>query len=137
MHYKHYGKHCYHFTNLLWFPASVIIDGNPHVENAMWYFVFVIIHVVSISSYKWHVSSSLFYMLARLQSSNHRRYVRPKLRQKPSLDHLKQLMERNDVTSDISPELNNKRKSKIDPNTYSTYMGEHYLEPVNIVLTSL
>ena len=66
--------------------------------------------------------------VVRLQSSNHRRFVRPKMRQKPSTDHLKQLMDRNDITSDISPNLNSKGNSKVDPNAYSTYMGEHYLE---------
>ena len=64
----------------------------------------------------------------RLQSSNHRRFVRPKMRQKPSQGHLRLLMERNDVTSDLSPDINSKGSSKVDPNTYSTYMGEHYLE---------
>ena len=54
--------------------------------------------------------------------------MRPKMRQKPSQGHLRLLMERNDVTSDISPDLNCLRKSRIDPNSYSTYMGEHYLE---------
>jgi len=49
------------------------------------------------------------------------------MRQKPSVDHLKQLMDRNDITSDISPDQNGKG-SRVDPNTYSTYMGEQYLE---------
>ena len=60
----------------------------------------------------------------RLHSSTHRRFVRPKLRQKPSVNHLKQLMDRNDITSDISPDVNSKG-NKVDPNSYSTYMGEH------------
>ena len=48
------------------------------------------------------------------------------MRQKPSQGHLRLLMERNDVTSDISPDINSKGSSKVDPNTYSTYMGEDY-----------
>ena len=73
-----------------------------------------------------NILSVMLFILSRLQSSNHRRFVRPKMRQKPSQGHLRLLMERNDVTSDISPDINSKGSSKVDPNTYSTYMGEDY-----------
>ena len=69
-----------------------------------------------------HFLTSIFFL--RLDSSTHRRFVRPKLRQKPSANHLKQLMDRNDITSDISPDMNSKGNSKVDLNSYSTYMGE-------------
>lgn len=92
--------------------------------------IMLLFDVLGVSSY-WCYTSDLD--IVRLQSSGHRRFVRPKMRQKPSQGHLRLLMERNDVTSDISPDVNSKRASKLDPNTYSTYMGEHYLETISIV----
>ena len=58
----------------------------------------------------------------RLVSSDHRRAVRPKARQKASASHLKILSNRTDVSSDISRQ--DEEEEKLDSNTYSTYMGE-------------
>lgn len=62
------------------------------------------------------------FLQPRLPSSDHRRAVRPKLRQKASASHLKMLHQRKDVSSSIG---NNQEEEEIDPNTYSTYMGKY------------
>lgn len=58
----------------------------------------------------------------RLTTSDHRRAVRPKARQKASASHLKILNNRTGVSSDINQQ--DEEEGKLDPNTYSTYMGE-------------
>lgn len=61
----------------------------------------------------------------RLTSSDHRRVVRPKLRQKASSNHLKILKNRKDVSTEIStPKQNGEESPSLDPNTYATYMSE-------------
>ena len=56
-----------------------------------------------------------------LTSSDHRRAVRPKLRQKASSAHLRLLRDREDVTTEmLTPSSDN---SGLDSNSFSTYMG--------------
>ena len=51
--------------------------------------------------------------------------MRPKLRQKASTTHLKMLHQRKDVSSSISNNTGEGEEDlKLDPNSYSTYMGE-------------
>jgi hypothetical protein len=60
-----------------------------------------------------------------LTSSDHRRAVRPKFRQKASSAHLRLLRDREDVTTEmLTPSSDN---SGLDPNVYSTYMGNDML----------
>ena len=82
---------------------------------------------ISISSLPLPVSlSSLSPSLSlRLTSSDHRRAVRPKLRQKASSSHLKMLQDRADITSEIASPSGSDVLSGLDPNTYSTYMGKY------------
>lgn len=60
----------------------------------------------------------------RLQTSDHRRAVRPKARQKASVSHLKMLGQRSDVSSEIITPKEAGSATGLDPNTYSTYMGK-------------
>ena len=60
--------------------------------------------------------------LHRLTSSDHRRAVRPKLRQKASSSHLRMLQDRKDITSEIVTPSSSEKQLGLDPNTYSTYM---------------
>lgn len=62
------------------------------------------------------------HVACRLIGSDHRRHVRPKFRQQASTTHLKILRNREGVTTDLPAE----DPSKLDPNDYSTYMGEHF-----------
>ena len=56
-----------------------------------------------------------------LTSSDHRRAVRPKLRQKASSAHLRLLRDREDVTTEmLTPSSDN---SGLDSNSFSTYMS--------------
>ena len=50
--------------------------------------------------------------------------VRPKMRQKASTSHLKQLRQRKDITSEFAGEGSGSAEDGLDPNTYSTYMCE-------------
>ena len=59
----------------------------------------------------------------RLVGSDHRRNIRPKFRQKASSSHLKILGSREGVTSELATPTDD--DSKLDPNTYSTYMGKY------------
>jgi hypothetical protein len=62
-----------------------------------------------------------------LTSSDHRRAVRPKFRQKASSAHLRLLRDREDVTTEmLTPSSDN---SGLDPNVYSTYMAKKNLAP--------
>lgn len=63
------------------------------------------------------------YGYLRLTSSDHRRAVRPRMRQKASASHLKMLNQRQDVTSEIMS--NDDGSPKVDPNDYATYMSKH------------
>lgn len=68
-------------------------------------------------------------VMCRLSSvADHKRAVRPKVRQKPSSAHLQLLNERKDVSADIATPKGGDSTTasghKVDPNTYSTYMGE-------------
>ena len=60
----------------------------------------------------------------RLTGSDHRRNVRPKFRQQASTTHLKILRNREGVTTEMPTD----DPSALDPNTYSTYMGNFYLK---------
>jgi hypothetical protein len=62
-----------------------------------------------------------------LTSSDHRRAVRPKLRQKASSAHLRLLRDREDVTTEmLTPSSDN---SGLDSNSFSTYMAKKNLAP--------
>lgn len=59
--------------------------------------------------------------------ADHKRAVRPVTRQKPSSSHLQILNQRKDVSSSLEqPAVGNSDVGthKVDPNTYSTYMGK-------------
>lgn len=66
-------------------------------------------------------------------SSDHRRAVRPKLRQKASTTHLKILHQRKDVTSEIVTQ-EDEEEEKLDPNAYSTYMGTYMHTYIHVFL---
>jgi supervillin len=60
-------------------------------------------------------------------ASDHKRAVRPKLRQKPSATHMQILNDRKDISNDLEKAAGN--TSKVDPNSYSTYMSKKVLDP--------
>jgi len=81
------------------------------------------VSIVSGIERKYGIFFSLFF---RLVSSDHRRAVRPKTRQKASASHLKILGNRSDVSTDINN--SEVEDDKLDPNTYSTYMGKEEIK---------
>lgn len=58
--------------------------------------------------------------------ADHKRSVRPLMRQKPSSSHLQMLNKRNDVSSEMDTSTSN--PDMLDPNSYSTYMGKKVLD---------
>lgn len=69
----------------------------------------------------------LDFLFSRLSSvADHKLAVRPLKRQKPSSSHLQMLSKRKDVSSELQtvPIGTDIESYKVDPNTYSTYMGK-------------
>ena len=65
--------------------------------------------------------------------SDHKRAVRPRERQKPSSAHLQLLNKRNDISSEMDTPTSG-ATPKSDPNAYSTYMGQFYINTRTIII---
>lgn len=61
----------------------------------------------------------------RLRHQDHRLAVRPKMRRPPSTAHLRDLKEREDVSSEIKP----RRAQTLDNATWSTYLAKKDMDP--------
>lgn len=62
---------------------------------------------------------------SRLKHQDHRLAVRPKMRRPPSTAHLKDLQEREGVSSEIKP----RRANTLDSASWSTYLGKRDMDP--------
>jgi supervillin len=66
---------------------------------------------------------------SRLTHQSHKITVRPKMRRPPSTGHLRSLMDRDDVSSDIKEHKPPRRSNTMDSNAWSTYMGKKKMDP--------
>ena len=99
------------------------------LANQMLHCQYVCIYVphftVPSCSFSLFCEKMLLETASRLKHQDHRLAVRPKMRRPPSTAHLKDLQEREGVSSEIKP----RRAHTVDNTLWSTYLGKRDMDP--------
>lgn len=99
------------------------------LANQMLHCQYVCIYVphftVPSCSFSFFCEKMLLETASRLKHQDHRLAVRPKMRRPPSTAHLKDLQEREGVSSEIKP----RRAHTVDNTLWSTYLGKRDMDP--------